>query len=175
MARDSCRRCRTWIAAGTCTGDGEPPLTRTSIHDLPGDLLELVLLRVRTPVCLFCAAAACKLWHRVIAGDCFLHRVRSLHRPSHLLGHYSVKTTRTEAGFSRTDAEFVPFPAQLGTHFRQRLSLDFLIDGEHMHRSPVLTDSRGGLLAFVRDNWYAIVCDPWTRQYRSYISHGDDL
>ena len=35
-----------------------------------------------------------------------------------------------------------------------------------MHRSPVLTDSRGGLLAFVRDDWHAVVCDPWTRQCR---------
>jgi len=47
-------------------------------------------------------------------------------------------------------------------HIRQRLFLN----GELMHRSPVLTDSRGSLLAFVRGNWYLIVCDPWTRQYR---------
>ena len=64
MARDS-RRCRR---------------TRTSIHDLPDKVLKLVLLRVRTPICLFRAAATCKLWRRVIAGDGFLQRVRSLHQ-----------------------------------------------------------------------------------------------
>ena len=72
----------------------------------------------------------------------------------------------TKPGLCSTVTEFVPFPARPTVHLCQRLSLDFLIDGEHMHRSPVLTDSRGGLLAFVRGNWYLIVCDPWTRQYR---------
>jgi len=57
-------------------------------------------------------------------------------------------------------------------HLLQRLFLD----GELMHRSPVLTDSHGGLLAFVRGNWYLIVCDPCgPGSTGNYVSHGDNL
>ena len=80
-------------------GDGEPLTRTTSIHDLPNELLELILLRVRTPVCLFRAVATCKLWHHVIASNGFLQRVHSLHRPNHLLGHYTMnKKTRGTKG-----------------------------------------------------------------------------
>ena len=58
---------------------------------------------IRTPFCLFRAAATCKLWRCVIVDDGFLQRICSLHRWNHLLGHYFVKTM--EAGFSLTDAE----------------------------------------------------------------------
>ncbi|KAJ1266028.1 hypothetical protein BS78_08G119600 [Paspalum vaginatum] len=165
MERDSRRRAnkkRRIIAdAGTCRGDGGAG--PTSIVDVPDELLELVLLRVRTPFCLFRAAAACKLWRRVIKGDGFLHRLRSLrgHNSHLLLGHYSVTT---EPHRRRVDTAFVPSPRRRrpAIHLRRRVSLDFLT----RHGRHELSDSRGGLLAFVRDNRYAVVCDPWTRQHR---------
>ncbi|CAN6361525.1 unnamed protein product [Urochloa humidicola] len=141
----------------------------TSIHDVPDELLELVLLRVPTTLCLFRAAATCKSWRRVVAGAGFLSRFRSLHGPCLLLGHYCVNAKDMDDGITRLKAEFIPSPSQpANNHLRQRLSLDFLLRPppcKDRHRR-VLTDSHGGLLGFVRDNWYAVVCDPWTRQYR---------
>lgn len=131
------------------------------------DLLELILLRVPTPVCLFRAAATCALWRRVIAGDdSFLQRARSHRRPTnHLLGHYSVTRTM-KRGLSRTVTEFIPSPERPAVGLRQRLSVDFLVNVDYKNKWPELTDSRGGLPAFVLHNtWYAVVCDPWTRKY----------
>ncbi|PUZ51357.1 hypothetical protein GQ55_6G177800 [Panicum hallii var. hallii] len=59
----------------------------TSIHDVPEDLLEVILLRVSSPVCLALAGAACKLWRRVIAGARFAGLYRSLHAPA-AAGYY---------------------------------------------------------------------------------------
>ncbi|PAN35184.1 hypothetical protein PAHAL_6G187500 [Panicum hallii] len=53
----------------------------TSIHDVPEDLLEVILLRVSSPVCLALAGAACKLWRRVVAGARFAGLYRSCMRP----------------------------------------------------------------------------------------------
>ncbi|KAJ1266016.1 hypothetical protein BS78_08G118600 [Paspalum vaginatum] len=162
------------IIVGTCNGDGGEQRPTTSIADMPDEILELVLLRVPTPVCLFRAAATCKRWRRVVAGEGFLHRLRSLrgHSSRLLLGHYSVKSSSSAVmDLGTINAEFVPSPprpASSGVHLRQRVSLDLLVrpgDLPHGER-PVLTDSRGSLLAFVRvDLWCAVVCEPWTKQY----------
>ncbi|KAF8757511.1 hypothetical protein HU200_010815 [Digitaria exilis] len=112
-------------------GRDTPPPRSTSILDVPDDLLELVLLRVHTPICLFRAAATCKPWRRVVSGAGFLDRLRAIHGPHFfLLGHYCVNTVDMEDGH-------------------------------------VLTDSHGSLLAFVHDNAYAVVSDPWNRQYQA--------
>ncbi|WVZ90957.1 hypothetical protein U9M48_037207 [Paspalum notatum var. saurae] len=129
-----------------------------------------------TPTCLFRAAATCKRWRRVIAGDGFLHRFRSRHgHDSHLLlGHY---IATTEPWGRKINAEFVPSPPETAIGLTQRVSLDFLIQpGEKQHIQHELTDSRGGLLAFVQDKWDAVVSDPWTRQYRELsCPWGEDL
>ncbi|CAN6352141.1 unnamed protein product [Urochloa humidicola] len=150
----------------------------TSILDvLPDDLIELVLLRLRTPICLARAAATCKPWRRVVAGAGFLRRFHALHRPDDhlLLGHYCVNTETTDNinALPRLNAEFIPSPPRPATaaanhHLRRRLALDFLSRPppySYAHQR-VLTDSHGGLLAFIQDNWYAVVCDPWTRQFK---------
>ncbi|CAL4898352.1 unnamed protein product [Urochloa decumbens] len=142
-------------------------LRTTSILDVPDDLLELVLLRVGTPACLLRAAATCKPWLRVAAGAGLLRRFCALHDgPRLLLGHYCVNAKKMEDGITRLHAEFVPLAGtpRPANRLRQRLSLDFLPRPPRCKRA--LTDTRGGLLAFVRDNSHAIVCDPWTRQYR---------
>ncbi|CAO1939566.1 unnamed protein product [Urochloa humidicola] len=147
-----------------CARDGGTAPPRMSIADLPDDLIELVLLRVRTPICLFRAAATCKAWRRVVAGASFLHRFRTIHGPRLLLGHYCINAKDMEL---RT-AVFIPSPPRPAQHLRQRLSLDFVPSSSpytYTHEQ-VLIDSRGGLLAFVQGYWDAVVCDPWTRQYK---------
>ncbi|CAN6334640.1 unnamed protein product [Urochloa humidicola] len=59
----------------------------TGIHDLTEDLLELVLARIRSPICIHRAMATCKQWRRVIGGTGFVHRFRSIHAPC-VLGQY---------------------------------------------------------------------------------------
>jgi hypothetical protein len=59
----------------------------TKIGDLTDDLLELVLLSIRSPSFLVRAAATCKPWRRVIANAAFIRCFRCLHGP-HVLGHY---------------------------------------------------------------------------------------
>ncbi|CAN6334635.1 unnamed protein product [Urochloa humidicola] len=137
------------------------PTGATSIHDLPDDLLELALLRIRSSVCLVRAAAACKLWRHVLAGAAA--SLRRLDPPPHVLGHYYDNHGRT--------AVFVPSPAPPGeapVNVRGRVSLKFLAAGSHYDRPEELelSDSRGSLLAFVLP-WSSIivVCDSWTREH----------
>ena len=74
--------------------DEEPPVggatastTTTTVHDVPDDVLELVLLRLVSSVCLVRAASACKRWCRVVADAGFLARFRLLRVPR-ILGPY---------------------------------------------------------------------------------------
>ncbi|CAN6334633.1 unnamed protein product [Urochloa humidicola] len=177
MGKDSRRlakkesRQHRWIAMACARDATAPP--RTTILDVPNDLIELVLLRVRTPVCLFRAAATCMAWRRVVASAGFLHRFRAIHGPRLLLGHYCINTKDME----HSTAVFIPSPPRPAKHLRQRLSLDFIPDHSpytYTHEQ-VLIDSRGGLLAFVQGNWDAVVCDPWTRQYKQlHFPWGED-
>ncbi|CAN6352145.1 unnamed protein product [Urochloa humidicola] len=143
--------------------------TTTTIHDLPGDLLELTLLRMPSTAGVIRAAATCKLWRRVIGDAGFLRRFRRLNGPN-ILGHY-----RYYDEDGRTD--FFPFPAPAAKEIASiddigdRASLDFLPtiwfyhSYELMH--PVLHDSRHGLLTFYqRIGSSIIVRCPWTRQHR---------
>lgn len=134
--------------------DAQPP---TIIHDVPHDLLERILLRVRTPVSLIRAAATCKPWCRVIAGGGFLRRFRRLNGP-HILGrHYYYGDGIRPV--------FVPLAAPEGKPAIDpaRVSLDFLRSS--YHRIPVLQDSRDGLLAFYLP-FSVIICNPLTKQHR---------
>ncbi|TVU49494.1 hypothetical protein EJB05_00807, partial [Eragrostis curvula] len=92
MENESRRRRLRQIAAGRkCIQGGATrasvPTGDTNIDDLADELLELVLLRVSSPLSLVRAAAACKSWRRVIAADGFLRRFRSLHGPL-VVGHF---------------------------------------------------------------------------------------
>lgn len=131
------------------------PTGTTKIHDLANELLELVLLRVGSSVCLVRAAAACKPWRRVIAADGFLRRFRSLHGP-HVIGYFH--------GDAATHV-FVPKPGEASISASNRMSLSFL----SVMYGLRLTDCRGGLLAFLlsnNSNSSVVVCDPWTSQCR---------
>ncbi|TVU03824.1 hypothetical protein EJB05_50633, partial [Eragrostis curvula] len=136
----------------------------TGMDALTDDLLELVLLRLNSPVCLVRAAATCRLWRRVIADAGFLRRVRHLHRPP-VLGYY---LTSQDGGATF----FVDLAGELhGTtdsdsdddddHWFS-FSLDFLPVSVH---KLLLADSRGGLLAFTDKYKGVMVCNPLTSEY----------
>ncbi|CAL4898344.1 unnamed protein product [Urochloa decumbens] len=145
---------------------------RTTIHDLPGELLELTLLHIPSTVGIIRAATTCKLWRRVIGDAGFLSRFRRLKGP-HILGYYHYY----EDG--RTD--FFPFPAPEGEEIAavdNRVSLHFLPTTK-FYSNPmhlVLHDSHRGLLTFYRKGFSIIVCCPWTKKYRELYptkSRGD--
>ncbi|CAN6352142.1 unnamed protein product [Urochloa humidicola] len=135
------------------------PTKKTSIHDIFDDTLELILLRIPSPVVLVRAAATCKLWRRVIGAAGFLRRFRRRNGP-YLLGCHLYDNY----GHCK---DFVPFPApaaEIGVaDIGDRLSLNFLPS------YPVLHDSRGGLLAFSGDGAIVAVCNPWTRERREFF------
>ncbi|CAL4885782.1 unnamed protein product [Urochloa decumbens] len=143
--------------------------TPPGIQDIPDDLLELVLLQVPTPACLLRAAATCKVWRRVITGDGFLHRYRSIHRPRLVLGHYAIDYDDSERGNERVRTDFIPSPPRPATRLYQRVSLYFLPRAMGPYTKLLPTDSRGGLLAVVNGTLWKnlVVCNPWTRQYRA--------
>ncbi|CAL5006528.1 unnamed protein product [Urochloa decumbens] len=149
--------------------------TQTSIHDVPDDLLETILLRVSSPVHLARAGAACKLWRRVIADGRFAARFRSMHAPA-VAGYYfnSFRSFRRMPGPSGSiRPSFDPSPST-GIDPRY-FSLDFLSDdviaGTH---SAIVLDSRGSLLLiefeglrYFRGSFPAalVVCEPLTQRY----------
>ncbi|CAM0148387.1 unnamed protein product [Urochloa decumbens] len=140
------------------------PCRRTTIHDIPDDLLQLTFLHIPSPADIIRAAATCKVWRRVIGNADFLLRFRRHHGP-HILGHYYTK-------YGRTD--FFPCPAPAGQiavdddTVSDRTCLYFLTTSYYNLNSAELHDSRGGLLAFHHDSRRAplIVCNPWTREHR---------
>jgi hypothetical protein len=125
--------------------------------DLTDDLLELVLLSIRSPSCLVRAAATCKPWRRVIANAAFIRCFRCLHGP-HVLGHYHYMG---EGDKTVLVPSLTPTPGEAGPVI-DLVSLGLFAGSDYVE----LTDSRGGLLAFVRPDSAIGVCSPWTGRYR---------
>ncbi|CAL4970025.1 unnamed protein product [Urochloa decumbens] len=146
----------------------EPPSTGpASIHDVPLDLLKLILLRLDSSLWLIYAASVCKLWRGVIAGandgdGDFLRLFHSLHPPA-IAGYYNLGSDATA---------FVPTsPPATGRVGRFR-SLDFLPAGRTRWK---VADSHGGLVLLLelpnRSRYPdLIVCDPLTRRSQG-INH----
>uniref|UniRef100_A0A0D9VUN8 F-box domain-containing protein n=1 Tax=Leersia perrieri TaxID=77586 RepID=A0A0D9VUN8_9ORYZ len=142
---------------------------------LNDDLLELILLRLDSPICLVGAAAVCKRWRRVIAGDggAFLRRIRSLQRPPNpiVYGHYSsgnyvsYDSYRHQQMGDKLVPFFLPTPASIATGI-----------GENRHFSPDFLDSYDeiidscGSLLLLRKHKHSFlgitVYEPLTRQCR---------
>ncbi|CAN6334639.1 unnamed protein product [Urochloa humidicola] len=145
------------------------PRRTTTIHDIHGDLLELIFLRIPSIAGIIRAAATCKLWRRVIGNADFLCRFRRLHAP-HILGHYYYLPQHSYTEPAKTD--FFPSPAPAGEiaidddTVSNRTCLHFLATSYYNLNSAQLLDGRGGLLAFQRSEFSIIVCNPWTRQHR---------
>ncbi|CAL4888536.1 unnamed protein product [Urochloa decumbens] len=87
----------------------DPPLTvPASIHDVPLDLLKLILLRLDSSLWLIYAASVCKLWRGVIAGandgdGDFLRIFRSLHPPA-IAGYYNLGSDATATRWKVADS-----------------------------------------------------------------------
>ena len=153
----STRNPRWWRRAG----EEEP---RCVVHDVPDDLLRLILLRLGSPLWLFRAACACKRWRRIVDGDdrgrAFLRLASSLHPPA-VVGHYQ---NNVGGGRRFVPSSSLPAPSCF--------SLDFIpknvVTGTTEHWQ--VADCHGGLvllregIGFPSD--LIIICDPLTRRYR---------
>ncbi|OEL38931.1 hypothetical protein BAE44_0000049 [Dichanthelium oligosanthes] len=150
-----------------------------TVHDVPDHVLELILLRLDSSVCLVRAASACKRWRRVVADAEFLGRFRLLRMPV-VLGHYGYRLAN---GSRAPDGDPVFVPSSTPSiHRRQSFSLDFVpkIDG-HWE----VADSRDGLLLLLkkdgkqvqsrRFNPDLVVCEPLTRRYEAISCPPDML
>ncbi|KAF6997606.1 hypothetical protein CFC21_013813 [Triticum aestivum] len=163
--------------------EAEPtPSGPTGVHHIPDHLLELVLLRVGTPLALLRAASTCKRWRRLIFTDDAPfpdHRFRRSLRAARVAGHYHV---------DGNNHIFVPDPSAADGLDRRHFSLDFLPAVPHGSLPWELADSRGGLLLFYRRDvvyyrmghvWEGdpeylhfpdmVVCDPLNRRYQGIL------
>ncbi|KAL6623263.1 hypothetical protein ACP70R_033142 [Stipagrostis hirtigluma subsp. patula] len=157
------------------------------IDAIPDELLELILLRLGSPVFLLRAASACKRWRRIVAGAGFLGRFRSLHGPP-VVGVFR----QTEPPFPPNSPRKRPRPrpwprpsfVPSRTHGDCRFSLDFLPDLDATRPSPWrIVESRGSLLLLDcvdRDGEPSsspfldmVVCEPATRRYRRIAPRSD--
>ncbi|XP_044963161.1 uncharacterized protein LOC123419838 [Hordeum vulgare subsp. vulgare] len=158
------------------------PSGPTGVHHLPDHLLELVLLRVGTPVALLRAASTCKRWRRLIFTDdeAFLARLRRSLGAARVPGHYHVDD-------GNNGHVFVP-DTDSSALDRRHFSLDFLPAVPRGSLPWELADSRGGLLLFHRRDavyhrmgsvWEGdpeylhfpdmVVCDPLNRRCQGIL------
>ncbi|CAN6162320.1 unnamed protein product [Urochloa humidicola] len=161
----------------------QPATGPTSVHDVPDNVLELILLRLRSSACLLRAAAACKRWRRVITSTGFLSRC--LHARSYVAGHYHAFDPEWVDHGSppiTSNPAFIPSPSSLGAAVdARRFSLD---DGGVLPDSDsgwALADSRGSLLLLFKrpTGWAArayshtfpdlLVCEPLTRRRQGIL------
>ncbi|GJN34197.1 hypothetical protein PR202_gb22841 [Eleusine coracana subsp. coracana] len=138
--------------------------TAMGLHGIPDDILELILLRLDSPICLVRASSSCKRWRHIVAGTVFLQRFRSLHEPPVVCSYRNNRLVESRPDFEPSPSKS---PATIDSRY---LSLDFL---------PVnfkgcwnIRDSRGSVLlldrehireAYSRDT-DMFVCEPLTRR-----------
>ncbi|CAN6195584.1 unnamed protein product [Urochloa humidicola] len=112
-----------------------PPAGQTSVHDLPDDLLDRVLLHLApSSLHLVRAAATCRRWRHVVAGGSFLARCRALHGAPRAVGHYYVTDAmalypadhRRRVSAALTWVMFVPTAPAMRAKERKLFSLNFM-------------------------------------------------
>lgn len=127
---------------------------------IPDDVLQRVLLRLESPICLLRAASTCKQWRRMVTDAGFLRRLCALHKPP-VAGCYYNRNL-----FFRPRFEPSPLAAAVdGSYF----SLDFLPSNNVSYWR--IRDSRGSLLLVDRHDSKdgsvdMIVCEPLTWRYQ---------
>ena len=152
------------------------PAREGDIEAIPGELLELVFLRLPSPAHLIRAACTCRRWRNVIAGDGggFLRRFGSLHGASadHVVGHYRVNERHGHPRPPGLNPVFVPSSSSSSPWAdavaARNLALDFLPRGEFGDCGWELADIRGGLLLLFHSELAPglLICDPLRRCYR---------
>ncbi|XP_047052045.1 uncharacterized protein LOC124657559 [Lolium rigidum] len=153
--------------------------TVAKIDTVADDMLELVFLRLPSPLDLIRAACACKRWRRIIAGDNG-RVIRSLHgaQSFHIIGHYRVDGRSYSSRPPGLNPAF--FPSKSWSQWNnilptRNLTLDFLPKPESSNFCWELADIRGGLLLLLLfdEEYYSkpplrlVICDPRTRRIRS--------
>jgi hypothetical protein len=155
-----------------------------SIHDVPDDLLRLILLRLDS-VWLARAALTCKRWRGIVGGAAFLRLSRALHPPA-IAGHYHL---------CAETKEFIPSSMPPPIDSSRFSSFDFLPGFGDKDKTWWVADCYGGLVllcqlgkCFKRSKLF--VCDPLARlcrrihhpernvfdpnlYYSTDLSHGD--
>ncbi|CAD6266901.1 unnamed protein product [Miscanthus lutarioriparius] len=141
-----------------CKKAGGTETPATSVHDVPDDMLRLILLLLQSPLCLVRAAYTCRRWRGIVAADggAVLRLARSLH-PPFVVGHYHHRGS--------SPIMFVPssLPAPIDC---RRFSLDFLPLGAS---SWDVIDCHGGLVLLLERGCplpKLLVCNPLTRRHR---------
>ncbi|CAN6334046.1 unnamed protein product [Urochloa humidicola] len=143
------------------------------IHCIPDEILELIFLRLFSPINLIRAASACKRWHAVVAAPQFLRRFGSLDGGRHLAAGSFYNGGVRLSSSDRARPSFVASPLVDGGRF----SLDFLWRPNGVINPSFwrIVDSRGGLLLWApimedrtECTWYVdmVVCDPLAQRYR---------
>ncbi|OEL38934.1 hypothetical protein BAE44_0000047 [Dichanthelium oligosanthes] len=133
---------------------------------IPDDVLELIFLRLDSPLCLLSAATTCKQWRRIVAGAGFLRRFHSFNGPPPVAGIYYDRPCHPR---QRPDLVVSPWVDIDGRFF----SLDFLPDSQISPWVWRIQDSRGSLLLFDRlrhpqgsaSYGHIVICEPLTRRY----------
>ncbi|KAF8711594.1 hypothetical protein HU200_029045 [Digitaria exilis] len=149
------------------------PSLPTSVHDLPDELLDRVLLGLGSPLDLVRAAATCRRWRRAIADESFLGRSHDLHGAPCVAGPYYV----TDAQPPNTSREYYAGRRRSRRHLcpRRRPSLTLaasspLTSSTFRRRKPIalaarttttalpgitveIIDSRGSLLLLTNEPW----------------------
>ncbi|KAK3140232.1 hypothetical protein QOZ80_5AG0397910 [Eleusine coracana subsp. coracana] len=128
-----------------------------SIHDIPDDLLKLILLLLGSPLWIICAASTC-----IIAGEdgTFLRLARSLHPPA-VVGHYLERWNSEHPSIC-----FVPSSPPAPINDGARFSLDFI--PFRTASNWKVEDCHDGLV-LLRNGCFSrpeglVVCDPLTRR-----------
>lgn len=142
-----------------CKNVGGMETPATSVHDVPDEVLRLILLRLQSPLCLVRAAYTCRRWRGIVAADggAVLRLARSQH-PPFVVGHYHHRGCGP--------ITFVPSspPARIDC---RRFSLDFLPLGAS---SWNVVDCHGGLVLLLERGRpplpKLLICDPLTRRHR---------
>ncbi|CAL5080932.1 unnamed protein product [Urochloa decumbens] len=175
-----------------------PPAGQTSVHDLPDELLDHVLLGLAPSLLhLVRAAATCRRWRRAVAGGGFVARCQALHCAPRAAGHYY-----TRPAFEPDDhgpparalklVMFVPTAPAARAKERSLFSLNFIYRRitPKVGRVPAreyqwvsvtrqrslnmeIGDSRGSLLllqtAGARWSPDFIVCEPVSRRFQAIV------
>uniref|UniRef100_A0ACD5V8B7 Uncharacterized protein n=1 Tax=Avena sativa TaxID=4498 RepID=A0ACD5V8B7_AVESA len=172
-------RKNAWMEAAPAAEIEAAPAPAAKVDAAPDEILELVFVRLPSPLELVRAACTCKRWRRIITADSG-RLIRSLHGApaSHVVGHYRVDH-RMLLSRSRPPGRnpvFVPSPSSPWADILavRNLALDFLPRPGLRGFCWELADVRGGLLLLVlhdekKDPTTAsriVVCDPMTRGYR---------
>ncbi|KAF8776724.1 hypothetical protein HU200_003456 [Digitaria exilis] len=153
----------------TASSHDGPSGRLTNIDDLADDLLELVLLHIPSPVTILRAGATCRRWRRMISNATFLRRLPPSLQSPYVVGHYyaGMKTSLVlKPSPPPGDESHQKMTIAAVDYVRRRVSHGIILPQDYKTHTMDLTDSHGGLLAFVRYDSTVVVYDPFTWEYR---------